>query len=55
MVRVNGDLLQKDLCQHAAPLRTVAVSVPDPVAGHCGSTPLPETENSHRQAWLSLL
>ena len=29
----NGDLLQKDLCQHAAPPST-AVSVPDPIAGH---------------------
>ena len=33
--RGNGDLLQKDLCQHASAARTVAVSAPDPTAGHC--------------------
>ena len=33
--RGNGDLLQKDLCQHAVPPRTAAVSAPDPAAGHC--------------------
>ena len=33
--RGNGDLLQKDLSQHAAATRTVAVSAPDPTAGHC--------------------
>ena len=32
--RGNGDLLQKDLCQHAGLSRTVAVIVPDPTAGH---------------------
>ena len=30
----NGDLLQKNLCQHAAPPR-IAVSALDPTAGHC--------------------
>ena len=30
----NGDLLQKDLCPHAAAPRTVLVSAPDPVARH---------------------
>ena len=39
----NGDLLQKDLCQHAEPPRTVVVSAPDPAAGHCQPTPPPET------------
>jgi len=31
----NGNFLQKDLCQHTAAPRTVVVSAPDPVAGHC--------------------
>ena len=30
----NVDLLQKDLCQHTRPPRTVIVSAPDSVAGH---------------------
>ena len=33
--RGNGHLLQEDLCQHTIPPRTVDVSAPDPVAGHC--------------------
>ena len=44
--RGNGgkcDLLQKDLCQHAPAPRTVVVSSPDPMAGHCQPTSLPET------------
>ena len=40
--RGNGDLLQKDLCQHAGLSRTVAVIVPDPTAGHFRPSPLPE-------------
>ena len=31
----NGDLLQKDLCEHASAPSSVVVSDPDPVAGHC--------------------
>ena len=50
----NGDLLQKDLCQHAVPPKSAAVRAPDPVAGHCGPTPLLKTPK-HRQVWLSLL
>ena len=38
----NGNLLQKDLCQHAAAPRTVAVSASDPMAGH--SQPIPPRE-----------
>ena len=49
-----AELLQKDLCQHAAPPRTAAASVPETAAGHCQPTPLPETP-THRQGWLSLL
>ena len=44
--RGNGgkcDHLQKDLCQHAPAPRTVVVSSPDPMAGHCQPTSLPET------------
>ena len=47
----NGDLLQNALCQHAVLPRTAAVSVPDPVAGPCRPTPLPETPG-HSQASL---
>ena len=50
----NGDLLQKDLCQHAEPPRTVVVSAPDPAAGHCQPTPPPETPG-HSQASLARL
>ena len=52
MVGVMAELLQKDLCQHAAPPRTAAASVPDPAAGHCQPTPLPETPK-HSQASLA--
>ena len=37
----NGDLLQKDLCQHTAPM-TVVLSAPIPMAGHCQPMPLAE-------------
>ena len=47
----NGDLLQKYLCQHSAAPRTVVVSAPDPVAGCCQPTLLPETLG-HSQARL---
>ena len=47
----NGNLLQKNLCLHTAP-RTVVVSAPDTVAGHCQSTPPPETPG-HSQASLA--
>ena len=46
------ELLQKDLCQHAAPPRTAAASVPDPAAGHCQPTPLLDTLK-HSQATLA--
>ena len=49
--RSNGDLLQKELCPHTTPPGTAAISVLDPLAGHCGSTPLPETPK-HSQASL---
>ena len=48
----NGGLLQKDVCQHATASRTVVVSAPDPAAGHCGPTSLPETPG-HAQASLA--
>ena len=48
----NGGLLQKDVCQHATASRTVVVSAPDPAAGHCGPTSLPETPG-HSQASLA--
>ena len=51
----NGDLHQKDLCQHTSAPRTVVFSAPDPVAGHYWSTPLPDTPGHSRQVWLSLL
>ena len=34
---------------------TLVLSPPDPEAGHCQPTPLPETPDTHRQACLSLL
>ena len=40
--RGNGDLLQKDLCQHALPPRTAAVSFPDHAASCCWHRPPPE-------------
>ena len=42
----NGDLLQKDLCQHCF------YSAPDPTTGHCQSTPAPETPG-HSQTGLA--
>ena len=33
--RANSDLLQENLCQHAAPPRTADVSVPSHTASHC--------------------
>ena len=39
----NGDLLQKDLYQHATSPRTAALCVPDPMAGYYQHTPPPET------------
>ena len=48
----NGDLLQNDLCQHARPPRTVVVSSPDPMTGHCWPTPSLETPK-HTQASLT--
>ena len=47
----NGDLLQKDLCQHTAPM-TVVLSAPVPMAGHCQPTPLAEMPG-HSQAILA--
>ena len=47
----NGDLLQKDLCQHAVAPRTIVFSAPDPKAGHCQPMPLLETPG-HSQASL---
>ena len=50
--RGNGDLLQKDLCQHSAAPRTVVASAPDPAADHCQPPPPPETPG-HSQASLA--
>ena len=41
----NGDLLQKVQYTHCCP------QCPDPAAGHCGLTPLPETPG---HSWASL-
>ena len=49
--RSNGDLLQKELCQHTTSPGTAVISVLDPLSGHCGSMPLPETPK-HSQASL---
>ena len=49
----NGDLFQKDLCQHAVAPSTVVFSAPDPVVGHCQPTPPLETPG-HSQASLAL-
>ena len=48
----NGDLLQKDLCQHAVALRNVVFGARDPTAGHCQPTPPLETLG-HSQASLA--
>ena len=45
-------LLQNDLFQPATPPRTAAASFPDPTAGYCQSTLLPETPK-HSQAILA--
>ena len=47
-----GDLLQKDLCQHMSPPRTIAIGAPDPIASHNQPMPLPET-HKHTQASLA--
>ena len=52
MLSFNGDLFQKDLCQHALAPRTVAVSAPDPETGHSQPTPPLETLG-HLQAGLA--
>ena len=44
-----------DLCQHALAPRTVAVSAPEPVAGHGWPTPPLEAPRHSQQVWLSLL
>ena len=44
--RGNGNLLQKDLCQHCS------IQASDPAAGHCKPTPPPETPG-HSQASLA--
>ena len=51
----NGNFLQKDLCQHTAAPRTVVVSTPDPVAGHCRPHLCWRVPSTPRQVWLSLL
>ena len=50
--RANGEFLQENLCQQAAPPRTATASAPDPVSGHCQPTPLQETPK-HSQADLA--
>ena len=47
----NGSLLQKDLCQRTGLQGTVAVSAPDPAAGHCQPSP-PAVTPGHSQASL---
>ena len=49
---LTGELLQKDLCQHTAPLRTDGARTPDPEAGHCLPIPLRETPK-YSQACLA--
>ena len=57
MVGGTGDLLQKDLCQHASFPRTAAVSVPNPAqttVGPClGRRLLSQETPEHSQASLS--
>ena len=48
----NSNLLQKGLCKHAKPLKTVLVSTPNPVADHCWPMPPPET-SGHSYASLA--
>ena len=48
----NGNLLPKDLGQHTTAPRTAVVSAPDPAAGHCQPTPLPEMPR-HSQVSLA--
>ena len=44
----NGNLLQKDLCQHALPPRNVAVRAPNPAVGHHWPMPLPGSQTHLR-------
>ena len=50
--RYKGNLLQKDLRQHAVPPRTTASSALDPAAGHCKPMHLLQTPE-HSQASLA--
>ena len=53
--RGHGDLLQEDLCQHAAPPRTTAASAPILKPASVDPRLCWRLPNSHRQVWLSLL
>ena len=53
--RGNGDSLQKDLYQHAVAPRTIVVSVPNPVTGHCQLILHQRLLDTRRQVWLSLV
>ena len=45
----NGDLLPKDLCTHCC------IQCPDPKAGHCWPTPLPEIPGHSQASWARSL
>ena len=45
----NGNLFKRSL------VPTAALSAPNPAASHCQLTPPPETPDTHRQVWFSLL
>ena len=52
---VNGNLLQKDLCQHAAAPRIIVFRATAPEAGLNWTTPLPEVLDTHMQVAQSLV
>ena len=51
----NGNLLEKNLCQHAMVPRTVVLIASDPTEGHCQPKLLQKLLDTHRQVCLSLL
>ena len=55
MLSFNGDLLQKDLCQHAVAPRTVVVSALTLRQATVDPRLHQRLLDTHRQVWLSLL
>ena len=54
-MRGNGDLLQKDLLQHATVARTVVASPPDPSQATVNPSLHRSLQDTHGRVWLSLV